>query len=81
MVHILYYPCTIHLTYFFMFMIRGYMAPEYVIRGKLTEKADVYSFGVLVIEIVSGKRNSSYVLNSSSILQTVSYTMLLPLHY
>ncbi|XP_050872294.1 cysteine-rich receptor-like protein kinase 3 [Lathyrus oleraceus] len=49
----------------------GYMAPEYVIRGKLTEKADVYSFGVLVIEIVSGKKNSSYVLNSSSILQTV----------
>ncbi|XP_057419620.1 cysteine-rich receptor-like protein kinase 3 [Lotus japonicus] len=49
----------------------GYMAPEYVVCGKLTEKADVYSFGVLVVEIVSGKRNSSYVLNSSSILQTV----------
>ncbi|KAK7250584.1 hypothetical protein RIF29_33107 [Crotalaria pallida] len=49
----------------------GYMAPEYIVRGKLSEKADVYSFGVLVIEIVSGKRNSSFVLNSSSILQTV----------
>ncbi|KAL5063415.1 hypothetical protein RYX36_025152 [Vicia faba] len=56
---------------FMLFMFRGYMAPEYVIRGKLTEKADVYSFGVLVVEIVSGKKNSSYVLNSSSILQTV----------
>ncbi|KAH9708783.1 cysteine-rich receptor-like protein kinase 3 [Citrus sinensis] len=30
----------------------GYMAPEYVVRGKLTEKADVYSFGVVVIEVV-----------------------------
>jgi len=34
----------------------GYMAPEYVVHGHLTEKADVYSFGVLVIEIVTGKR-------------------------
>lgn len=55
-----------------LFIFRGYMAPEYVVRGKLSEKADVYSFGVLVVEIVSGKRNSSYVVNSSSILQTVS---------
>uniref|UniRef100_A0A2N9EZP2 Protein kinase domain-containing protein n=1 Tax=Fagus sylvatica TaxID=28930 RepID=A0A2N9EZP2_FAGSY len=30
----------------------GYMAPEYVVRGKLTEKADVYSFGILVLEVV-----------------------------
>ncbi|KAK7361671.1 hypothetical protein VNO77_03745 [Canavalia gladiata] len=49
----------------------GYMAPEYVVCGKLSEKADVYSFGVLVVEIVSGKRNSSFVMNSSSLLQTV----------
>ena len=61
---------------FMLFVFRGYMAPEYVIRGKVTEKADVYSFGVLVIEIVSGKKNSSYVLNSSSILQTVSSSIL-----
>ncbi|XP_057416580.1 cysteine-rich receptor-like protein kinase 3 isoform X2 [Lotus japonicus] len=49
----------------------GYMAPEYVVSGKLTEKADVYSFGVLLVEVVSGKRISFYDLNSSSILQTV----------
>jgi len=48
------------------------MAPEYIVRGKLTEKADVYSFGVLVIEIVSGKKISSYIMNSSSLLQTVT---------
>ncbi|KAK1326250.1 Cysteine-rich receptor-like protein kinase 2 [Acorus calamus] len=33
----------------------GYMAPEYVAHGQLTEKADVYSFGVLLLEIISGK--------------------------
>lgn len=37
----------------------GYMAPEYVVYGHLTEKADVYSYGVLIIEIVTGKRCSS----------------------
>eukprot|EP00249_Psilotum_nudum_P020361 c27668_g1_i1 orf=653-3664(-) len=35
----------------------GYLAPEYAIRGQLTEKADIYSFGVLVLEIVSGRKN------------------------
>ncbi|XP_061372761.1 cysteine-rich receptor-like protein kinase 3 [Gastrolobium bilobum] len=49
----------------------GYMAPEYIVLGKLTEKADVYSFGVLVIEIVSGKRSRSFVKDSISILHTV----------
>ncbi|XP_057952728.1 cysteine-rich receptor-like protein kinase 2 isoform X2 [Malania oleifera] len=34
----------------------GYMAPEYVVHGHLTEKADVYSFGVLLLEIVTGQR-------------------------
>ncbi|ERN02726.1 cysteine-rich receptor-like protein kinase 2 [Amborella trichopoda] len=36
----------------------GYMAPEYIAHGHLTEKADVYSFGVLLLEIVSGKQNN-----------------------
>ncbi|XP_039137924.1 cold-responsive protein kinase 1-like isoform X2 [Dioscorea cayenensis subsp. rotundata] len=33
----------------------GYLAPEYAIHGQLTKKADIYSFGVLIIEIVSGR--------------------------
>ncbi|XP_058091856.1 cysteine-rich receptor-like protein kinase 2 [Magnolia sinica] len=36
----------------------GYMAPEYLAHGQLTEKADVYSFGVLLIEIVCGRQNN-----------------------
>ncbi|KAK1364839.1 Protein kinase domain-containing protein [Heracleum sosnowskyi] len=35
----------------------GYLAPEYVLGGQLTKKADVYSFGVLMLEIVSGKNS------------------------
>ncbi|KAK3036934.1 hypothetical protein RJ639_030899 [Escallonia herrerae] len=36
----------------------GYLAPEYAMRGILSQKADVYSFGVLLLEIVSGKSNA-----------------------
>ncbi|KAL7607382.1 hypothetical protein Lser_V15G20706 [Lactuca serriola] len=49
----------------------GYMAPEYIVRGQLTEKADVFSFGVVVLEIACGKRNNAFVEESSSLLQTV----------
>ncbi|KDO77959.1 hypothetical protein CISIN_1g045835mg, partial [Citrus sinensis] len=38
----------------------GYMAPEYALWGYLTYKADVYSFGIVALEIVSGKNNMSY---------------------
>ncbi|CAA0826579.1 Protein kinase superfamily protein [Striga hermonthica] len=37
----------------------GYLAPEYALGGQLTMKADVYSFGVLTLEIISG-RSSAY---------------------
>ena len=36
----------------------GYMAPEYIMRGHFSIKSDVFSFGVLVLEIISGKKNS-----------------------
>uniref|UniRef100_M8ARJ6 Cysteine-rich receptor-like protein kinase 10 n=1 Tax=Aegilops tauschii TaxID=37682 RepID=M8ARJ6_AEGTA len=36
----------------------GYMAPEYASEGLFSIKSDVFSFGVLVLEILSGKRNS-----------------------
>lgn len=40
--------------------LSGYMAPEYAMRGYLTDKADVYSFGIVALEIVSGKSNTKY---------------------
>lgn len=39
----------------------GYLAPEYALHGQLTKKADVYSFGVLVLEIISGRSSSKTV--------------------
>ncbi|XP_019078074.1 probable LRR receptor-like serine/threonine-protein kinase RFK1 isoform X3 [Vitis vinifera] len=39
----------------------GYMAPEYALWGYLTYKADVYSFGIVALEIVSGKHNNNYI--------------------
>ncbi|XP_026425299.1 putative receptor-like protein kinase At4g00960 isoform X1 [Papaver somniferum] len=38
----------------------GYMAPEYVMYGEYSVKSDVFSFGVLVLEILCGQRNSSF---------------------
>ncbi|XP_015892358.2 cold-responsive protein kinase 1 [Ziziphus jujuba] len=42
----------------------GYSAPEYAIRGELSEKADIYSFGVLVLEIISCRKNTDLTLPS-----------------
>ncbi|KAB2609420.1 cysteine-rich receptor-like protein kinase 10 [Pyrus ussuriensis x Pyrus communis] len=38
----------------------GYMSPEYVRHGHFSVKSDLYSFGVLVLEIISGKKNSEF---------------------
>ncbi|KAB2060435.1 hypothetical protein ES319_A10G016900v1 [Gossypium barbadense] len=38
----------------------GYMAPEYAMEGLFSVKSDVFSFGVIVLEILSGKRNSGF---------------------
>ncbi|CAN1219623.1 Probable LRR receptor-like serine/threonine-protein kinase At1g56140 [Linum perenne] len=42
----------------------GYTAPEYAIRGELSEKADIYSFGVLVLEIICCRKNTDLSLPS-----------------
>ncbi|XP_055823074.1 probable LRR receptor-like serine/threonine-protein kinase At1g56140 isoform X2 [Solanum dulcamara] len=45
----------------------GYLAPEYAMRGHLTEKADVFGFGVVALEIVSGRPNSDESLEEDKI--------------
>lgn len=37
----------------------GYMSPEYAMEGFFSEKSDVFSLGVIFLEIISGRRNSS----------------------
>ncbi|KAB5534575.1 hypothetical protein DKX38_017661 [Salix brachista] len=49
----------LHLLSYISHAMRGYLAPEYAIRGQLTRKADIYSFGVLLLEIVSGRSNTN----------------------
>ncbi|CAH8375784.1 unnamed protein product [Eruca vesicaria subsp. sativa] len=42
----------------------GYVAPEYAMRGILTEKTDVYAFGIVALELVSGRKNSDVNLGN-----------------
>jgi len=38
-------------------LYRGYLAPEYATYGQVSTKLDVFSFGVLILEIVAGRKN------------------------
>nr|XP_043619206.1 cysteine-rich receptor-like protein kinase 15 [Erigeron canadensis] len=38
----------------------GYMAPEYAMHGQFSVKSDVFSFGVLILEIVTGQKNHTF---------------------
>ncbi|KAK6268932.1 hypothetical protein QUC31_013092 [Theobroma cacao] len=40
--------------------LSGYMAPEYVINGQFSVKSDVFSFGVLLLEIISGQKSNRF---------------------
>ncbi|GLT56117.1 hypothetical protein SLA2020_291880 [Shorea laevis] len=45
----------------------GYMAPEYAIHGQFSVKSDVFSFGILLLEIISGKKNRGFYHLSHSV--------------
>ncbi|KAL0352453.1 UNVERIFIED_CONTAM: Cysteine-rich receptor-like protein kinase [Sesamum calycinum] len=50
----------------------GYMAPEYAIHGQFSIKSDVFSFGVLVLELLSGKEKT-FLLNDENPEYLLSY--------
>lgn len=60
------------------------MSPEYAMGGIFSEKSDIYSFGVLLLEIVAGKKNTSFyyrgqhfnLLSYVSVRNTVSSDLL-----
>lgn len=39
------------------------MSPEYALGGLISEKSDIYSFGVLLLEIISGRKATRFVHN------------------
>ncbi|XP_042511791.1 putative receptor-like protein kinase At4g00960 isoform X2 [Macadamia integrifolia] len=51
----------------------GYMAPEYMMQGLFSVKTDVFSFGVLLLEIVSGQKNNNFNQSSERTEDLLSY--------
>lgn len=59
------------------------MAPEYAMEGLFSVKSDVFSFGVLLLEIISGKKNSKFYLSEhgKSLLIYVSFLIHAYIHF
>ena len=51
----------VKLTITCMLPCSGYMSPEYIMHGQISVKTDVFSFGVLVLEIMSGRKHNAII--------------------
>ncbi|XAR67553.1 Non-specific serine/threonine protein kinase [Bertholletia excelsa] len=65
-----------HINTFKISGTHGYMAPEYAMHGYLSVKTDVFSFGVLVLELVSGRKNYAKELGAEK-ADLLSYAWML----
>jgi serine/threonine protein kinase len=54
------------------------MAPEYATSGKLTDKSDVYSYGVVLLELITGRKpvDASQPIGDESLVEWVSHIFL-----
>lgn len=53
--------------------LSGYISPEYAFDGVCSVKSDVFSFGVLVLEIISGKRTAGFYPYDGKLYNLISY--------
>lgn len=52
----------------------GYLAPEYTTTGRLTQKSDVYAFGVIVLQLLAGKMDVTQLSRHGVADQTSGFT-------
>ncbi|KAF5762712.1 putative protein kinase RLK-Pelle-DLSV family [Helianthus annuus] len=56
----------LHLITFLHYNTKGYTAPEYVMYGVLSDKVDTFSFGIVILEIISGRKCTYRYFNNTS---------------
>lgn len=54
----------------------GYMSPEYALDGSFSVKSDVFSYGIVVLEIISGRRNTGFY-QSKEALNLLGYVRIM----